>query len=92
MIGACMQPPKEASSLHVLHLYWRCLASSNTNDFPIIFDALIDHGSSAALISAEYVSKLGLHRKRLPEPYSAELAMENNGQKVTIEFSEYVKL
>jgi hypothetical protein len=91
-ISACMQPPKEASSLYVLHLYWRCLTSGNTDNFPVIFDPLIDHSSNAALISEEYVSKLGLCCKRLPELYLAELAMEKNGQKVAIEFSQYVKL
>ena len=58
----------------------------------LTFDALIDHGSSAALISEEYVSKLRLHHKHLIEPYTAELIMENNGQKVEVKFSEYVKL
>ena len=49
------------------------LASTRANEFPSIFDALIDHGSSTALISEEYVSKLGLSRKCLVELYSAEL-------------------
>ena len=56
------------------------------------FSVLIDHGSSAVLISEEYVSLLGLHCKRLREPYSAKLAMKNNGSKVQIQFSEYIKL
>jgi hypothetical protein len=83
---------KDASPLHVSHLYWCCLTSSNNDDFPLTFDALIDHGSSTVLISEEYVCKLGLRRKCLLKPYTAELAMENNGQKVEVEFSEYVKL
>ena len=58
----------------------------------LTFDALIDHGSSAALISEEYVSKLRLHHKHLIEPYTAELIMENNGQKVEVKFSKYVRL
>ena len=44
------------------------------------------------LISEEYVHLLGLHHKRFCEPYSAELAMEKNGNKVRIKFSDYVKL
>jgi hypothetical protein len=52
----------------------------------------IDHGSSAVLISNEWVAKLGLRRKRLLAPYYAELAMEKNGQKIDILFSEYVKI
>jgi hypothetical protein len=39
-------PLKEASPLHVLHLYWCCL--TNGKEFPVVFDTLIDHGSSAA--------------------------------------------
>src|SRR6202167_1497175 len=85
-------PLTEVAPLHVPHLYWKCLASGKSNEFPIIFNALIDHGSSAVLISEQYVAKLGLRRKRLLEPYSAELAMESNGHKVNIEFSEYVKV
>ena len=82
---------KEGSPLHVPHLYWRCLASANINEFPMTFEALIDHGSSAVLISEQYVSLLGLRRRRLREPYSAELAMDNNGC-TDIQFSKYVKL
>jgi hypothetical protein len=86
------QSPMESAPLHIPRFSWRCLVSRTTNEFPIIFNALIDHGSSAVLISEEYVSKLGLCRKRLLKPYSAKLAMESNGQKVNIEFSEYVKV
>jgi len=78
--------------LHIPHLYWRCLAYNAPNRFPLTFDAFIDHGSSTVLISEEYVAKLSLHHKRLLEPYSVELAMEKNGQKVNIKFSEYVKV
>ena len=82
---------KEGSPLHIPYLYWRCLMSGDTNEFPITFEALIDHGSSAVLISEQYVSLLNLHRRRLREPYSAELAMDNNGH-TNIQFSKYVKL
>src|ERR1700683_715540 len=86
--GAC-----RLDLLHIPHLYWHCTTSGQNNEFLVKFDVLIiDHGLSTVLISEEYVLKLGLHRKCLHEPYSAELAMENNGQKVNIEFSEYIKL
>ena len=55
------------------------------------FEALIDHRSSAVLISEQYISLLGLRRRQLCEPYSAELTMDNNGC-TDIQFSEYVKL
>ena len=83
---------KDTSLLHVPHLYWRCLTSGKPGEFPMTLDVLIDHGSSAVLISEEYVSLLGLHHKRLHKPYSAELAMEKNGAKIQVQFSEYVKL
>ena len=91
-LQSAIEPLKEASPLHVEHLYWRCLTSGNTNEFPVIFDALIDHGSSAVLISEDYALKVGLRQKPLCKPYIAELAMEKNGQKSEFEFSEYVKL
>ena len=56
-------PLEEASLLHVPHLYWKCLISGR--DFPVIFEALIDHRSSSVLISEKYVSKLRLHQKCL---------------------------
>ncbi|KIM83942.1 hypothetical protein PILCRDRAFT_69030, partial [Piloderma croceum F 1598] len=56
------------------------------------FEALIDHGSSSVLIRESYVNKLGLRCKPLRKPFSAELAIENNGQKVEISFSEYITL
>jgi len=87
-----VRPLKEASPLHTPHLYWKCLAGNDVEGSPITFDALIDHGSSAALISPEFATKLCLRHKRLHEPYTAELAMEKNGQKVEVKFSEYVKL
>ncbi|KIM86037.1 hypothetical protein PILCRDRAFT_5110 [Piloderma croceum F 1598] len=87
-----VKPLKEASPLHVEDLYWRCLTSGNTDEFPVIFDALIDHGLLAVLISEDHALKLGLCLKRLRKPYIAELAMEKNGQKTEFEFSEYIKL
>jgi hypothetical protein len=62
------------------------------NDCPIIFDVLIDHRSSRVLIGEEYMLKLELRHKCLKKPYTAELTIENNGHKVNISFSEYVKL
>jgi hypothetical protein len=85
-------PLMKVAPLHIPHLYWCCLASRKADEFPIIFDTLIDHGSSAVLISEEYVSKLGLFCKCLLKPYSAELAMESNGHIVNIHFSKYGKV
>src|SRR6202050_2170604 len=69
MTAAVMQPLTEASAMHIPHLFWNCLAYG-TNEFPLTFRTLIDHSSSAVLISEEYVAKLGLRRRRLIEPYT----------------------
>jgi hypothetical protein len=68
------------------------LSSPRAMIFPLTFDTLIDHGLSTILISKEYICKLGLHCKHIHKPYTAKLAMENNGQKVEVKFSKYVKL
>ena len=91
MTAAVMQPLTEASVMHIPHFFWKCLAYG-TNKSPLTFRTLIDHGSSAVLISEEYIAKLGLRRRCLIEPYAVELAVEKNGQKVDIEFSDYVKV
>jgi hypothetical protein len=91
MTATVMQPLMEASAMHIPHLFWNCLAY-RTNKFPLTFRTLIDHSSSAVLISEEYVAKLGFRRRHLIEPYAVELAVEKNGQKVDIEFSDYVKV
>jgi hypothetical protein len=91
MTTAVMQPLTKASAMHIPHLFWNCLASG-TNEFPLTFRTLIDHGSSAVLISEEYIMKLELRRRHLIEPYAVELAVEKNGQKVDIEFSNYIKV
>ena len=53
-------PLTELACLHKPPLYWQCSVSARANEFPSIFDALIDHSSSTVLISEEYVLKLGL--------------------------------
>jgi hypothetical protein len=68
------------------------LTSGKGQEFPIIFEALIDHSSSTVLIRESYANDLGLCRKLLQTPFSAELAMENNGQKIKVDFTEYITL
>jgi hypothetical protein len=48
---------KDASLLHVSHLYWRCLTTGNNDDFPLTFDALIDDGSSVATVMTDVFRK-----------------------------------
>jgi hypothetical protein len=66
--------------------------SSKGQEFPISFEALIDHGSSSVLIHESLMNKLGLCCRPLRDPFSAALAMENDGKKIQIQFSDYVKL
>jgi hypothetical protein len=80
------------SPLHIPHLYWHCLTSGKDQEFPIPFKALIDHGSSPVLICESLANDLGLHHRLLCSPFSAKLAMENDGKKIQIQFSKYVKL
>ena len=89
---ASVSSPHTTQPLHVPHMYWRCLTSGKSHEFPVSFEALIDHGSSLVLISNSCANDLGLRRKRLKKPFSAELAMQTNGQRSQIHFSEYVKL
>jgi hypothetical protein len=91
-IAATSRGTVPSSPLHVPHLYWRCFMSGAKNTFPVTFKALIDHGSSSVLIRDSFVTEIGLRCQKLPEPFSAELAMENNGRKVMIQFTEYVKV
>ena len=51
--------------LHVPHLYWRCLMGSGSQEFPVSFNAFIDHGSSSVLIHNSHTNFLGLHHKCL---------------------------
>ena len=81
-----------ASPLHMPHLYWRCLTSRQDQEFPISFEALIDHGSSSVLIRKYLANELGLRCRPLCDPFSTELAMENDGKMMEIQFSDYMKL
>ena len=66
--------------------------SGKDQEFPITFNALIDHGSSSVLIRKSLTKELGLRHRHLRDPFSTELAMENDKQKIEIQFSDYVKL
>ena len=78
-------PLKEASPPHTPHLYWKCSVGSDPNGFPIMFEALIDHRSSAALISDKHVTKLSLCCKCLHEPYN--IVVDATMQSHTSKFS-----
>ncbi|GBE81436.1 reverse transcriptase-RNase H-integrase [Sparassis crispa] len=82
----------DLAPLRIVHMTWRCSASGPEGSFPLMFDALIDHGSHTVLIREDYASKLALHRHRLPVTERVKLAMQSNGEHVVVELFEWVKL
>jgi Aspartyl protease len=84
--------PSALPPFHEPHLIWRCSMSGAKNSFPIMFDALIDHGSHAVLVREDFVDSLALRRRKLPVPETVELAMRSGGQKVLVELTHWVKL
>jgi hypothetical protein len=76
----------------VPHLYWDCIVNSEQHDFPLNVHTLIDHGSHTVLIRGEFVTELGLRRRRLPHLETIELAMTSGKEKVEVVLSEWVKL
>ena len=65
---------------------------NTTDDFPTIFQALIDHSSHAVLISDEFTTPLSLKCCRLVKPMPVELAMPEEGMDRITMLSEWVKL
>ena len=51
---------EDVAPLTVPHLYWKCAISSTKNNFPIIFDALMDHGTDTVFISDCFADKHSL--------------------------------
>ena len=55
-----MAPHEDIALLTVPHLQWQCSVSSADNEFPVTFNALIDHGANTVFISNEFMSSLSL--------------------------------
>ena len=83
---------EEMAPLTVPHLYWKCAVSGAINNFPIIFDALMDHGADTVFISDRFATELDLKRRKLLEPMSVEMAMPGEGKKQIVHMSQWVKL
>jgi hypothetical protein len=71
---------EEIAPLTVPHLYWKCAISGTANMFPIIFDALMDHGANTVFISNRFATELALKRRKLLETMSVEMAMLGEGK------------
>ena len=87
-----MAHPDDLVLLTVPHLYWHCCASGPDNEFPVMLNALIDHGADTIFISEQFALSLDLKRQKLFETMSVEMAMPNKGEKQIVNMSEWVKL
>jgi hypothetical protein len=87
-----MAPDKDIAPLTVPHLYWKCAINSAQADFPVVFEALMDHGADTVLISDLFASELGLKHQKLLQKMSVEMAMPGEGEKQIIHMSHWVKL
>jgi hypothetical protein len=87
-----VSPPDPVAPFHVPHIFWRCQASGPATEFPIVFNALFDHGSHAVLISDAFATQLGLRRRHLLSPETVELAMQSDKKKVEVQLFEWVKI
>ncbi|KIM88503.1 hypothetical protein PILCRDRAFT_2731 [Piloderma croceum F 1598] len=76
----------------VPHFFWQCSINGLADDFPIMFKALIDHGSHTVLISDKFAASLSLKHRKLLELMPMELAMPKEGTKQIVFLSEWVKL
>jgi hypothetical protein len=56
---------EEMALLTVPHLYWHCCVSGREHDFPVTFDALLDHGADTVFISEQFASSLALKCHKL---------------------------
>ena len=81
---------EDVSPISVPHLMWRAQIWNN-NDVQVPFDCLLDNGAHLVLIRPETVTDLGLPIRRLREPVSVTLALNNEPKEVR-HFWEYVSL
>ena len=82
----------ELAPLTVPHLYWHCCVSSREHEFPVTFDALLDHGADTIFISEQFTSSLALKHCKLFQTMSVEMVMPGGKEKKIVNMSEWVKL
>lgn len=80
----------DVSPISVPHLIWKGQVW-NSDDVQVPYDCLLDDGAHLVLIRPETVTDLGLPIRRLKEPVSVTLALNNNPDSVK-EFYDYVFL
>ena len=89
---AALKAQQDLAPLTVPHFFWRARVNGGQDNFPITFDALLDHGSHTVLISDAFAMSLSLKRRKLHEPMLVEMAMPGEGRKVVVKLFEWVKL
>jgi hypothetical protein len=67
----------EMAPLTVPHLYWHCCVSGIEHDFPVTFDALLDHGADTVFISEQFTSSLTLKHHKLFQTMSVEEGIQS---------------
>lgn len=90
--SVALKAQEDIAPLTVPHLFWRACANGGQDDFPVTFDALLDHGSHTVLISDNFAASLKLKRRKLHEPMSVEMAIPGNDKKIIVKLFDWVKL
>ena len=80
----------DVSPISVPHLIWKGQVW-NSDDVQVPYECLLDDGAHLILIRPETVTDLGLPIRKLKEPVSVTLALNNNPDAIK-EFSDYVFL
>ena len=80
----------DVSPISVPHLIWKGQVW-NCDDVQVPYEYLLDDGAHLVLIRPETVTDLGLPIRKLKEPVSVTLALNNNPEAIK-EFSDYVFL
>jgi hypothetical protein len=85
-------PSEDLAPLTVPHLYRKCSVNGAENEFPVVFDALLNHGADTVFISECFASELSLKRRKLYKPMSVKMAMPGEGKKQIVDMFKWVKL
>jgi hypothetical protein len=82
----------EMVPLMVPHLYWHWCVSGREHEFPVMFNALLNHGTDTVFISEQFASSLALKCCKLFQTMSVEMVMPGGNEKKLVNMSEWVKL
>jgi hypothetical protein len=74
----------EIAPLFSPHIKWSCSITGPALEFPVTLDSMIDCGCLTVLIQEDFVTSLGLHRRKLSKPQSFDVAMHPNEKEKTL--------